>query len=84
MMGYFSNGTEGMDYELRYCDRCVHQNGLDGKSGCAIWMLHLLYNYQECNNENSMLHDLIPRSTVGNEQCVMFYEGGKYDRRQKK
>lgn len=23
-MGYFSNGTEGMDYYARWCERCVH------------------------------------------------------------
>jgi len=22
MMGYFSNGSEGMDYEVEYCNRC--------------------------------------------------------------
>jgi hypothetical protein len=34
-MGYFSNGTEGMDYEAQYCDKCVHQDG-PTENGCAV------------------------------------------------
>lgn len=73
-MGYFSNGTEGMDYEAQFCDRCVHQGPEDGP-GCMVWMLHFLHNYDECNNEDSMLHVLIPRSEdkLSNKQCTMFY-----------
>jgi len=72
-MGYFSNGTEGMDYEARYCDRCLHQENPDG-TGCAVWLAHLLYNYDDCNNPKSILHILIPRTKdgIGNEQCSMF------------
>lgn len=75
-MGYFSNGSEGMDYEARWCDRCVHQKGPDGKSACAVWMAHYLRNYKEANNEESILHMLIPRSKNGldNERCKMFLE----------
>jgi hypothetical protein len=73
-MGYFSNGTEGMDYEARFCDRCVHQKPEDG--GCAVWLAHMLYNYEQCNNDDSILHILIPRSKdkLRNEQCAMFHE----------
>lgn len=68
-MGYFSNGSEGMDYEERYCDRCKHQ-----AAGCAVWLAHMLHNYKECNNKESILNLLIPRSAggIGNEQCKMF------------
>lgn len=74
-MGYFSNGTEAMMYEEQYCDNCVHQDGPDGKSGCAVWLAHFLYNYKECNNPESILHLLIPRSKDGltNEKCLMHY-----------
>lgn len=67
-MAYFSNGTEGMDYEDRYCRKCVHE------MGCVVWLAHLLKNYEECNNKNSILHILIPRSEDGltNEECRMF------------
>ena len=70
-MGYFSNGTEGMDYEAKWCDRCIHQNGLDGKSGCAVLLAHSLHKYRECNNKESILHLLIPRegSVTANAQC---------------
>ena len=71
-MGYFSTGSEGMDYEARYCDRCVHQGPPDGP-GCAVWGAHLVANYDECNNKDSILHWLIPRNERHeNEQCLMF------------
>lgn len=75
-MAYFSNGTEGDMYEEQYCSRCIHRNGKDG-TGCAVWLAHVLHNYDECNNEESILHILIPRSKDGpwNEECQMFVEG---------
>ncbi len=67
-MGYFSNGTEGMAYEAEYCDKCIHQ-----ENGCAVWLAHMMHNYDECNNEKSILHILIPRNKDGwNDQCKMF------------
>lgn len=75
MMGYFSNGTEGMDYEEQYCRRCLH-NGPPGGPGCPIMLLHLIHNYDECNKEDSFLHTLIPRSGIKNEQCSMFIDKG--------
>ena len=75
-MGYFSSGTEGMDYEARYCDRCLHQKPDD--DGCAVWLAHMIAiaNYAECNKPDSVLHVLIPRTKngLGNEQCRMFIE----------
>lgn len=69
-MGYFSNGTEGMAYEADWCVRCVHHGD------CAVWDVHLLHNYDEGQNEASILHDLIPRSPDGlsNLQCRLFWE----------
>jgi hypothetical protein len=84
-MGYFSNGTEGMAYEAEYCDRCIHQDGKDGESGCAIWLAHMLHNYDECNKKESILHLLIPRGdgkTCWNEECAMFVEKKFEDKRQ--
>lgn len=82
-MAYFSNGTEGMDYCAQWCDRCVHRNGSDGKSGCPIWLAHLLYAYEECNsksNAKAMLDILIPMvpSGAGYDvagECSMFKKG---------
>lgn len=33
---------------------------------CAVWAAHMLKNYDECNNEESILHMLIPRDGKGN------------------
>ena len=72
-MGYFSNGTEHRIYESRYCDHCVHQDGIKG-SGCSVMLAHLMYNDRFCNDAESPLDVLIPRSRdgLGNEQCTMF------------
>ena len=72
-MGYFSNGTEGMMYEDRYCVRCVHNHS---RYGCPCWDAHQLWNYEECNKEESILHKMIPRSDDGlsNEKCFAFME----------
>jgi len=71
-MGYFANGTEGMAYESRFCDKCVHQED------CTILLLHAIHNYEECNKKDSMLHTLIPMDKHGNnERCTMFIEEGK-------
>ena len=71
-MGYFSNGIEGLDYQDKWCDRCVH----DVEMRCPVWNLHLLYNGDGANNDDHFLHDLIPLSKDGlsNEQCRMFIE----------
>ena len=73
-MGYFPNGTAGMAYEAEYCDNCIHRHGPDGESGCAVWLAHLLHNYDDCNDEGSILHILIPRDGIGNKRCTMFIE----------
>lgn len=67
-MGYFSNGSEGMDYYEEYCSKCLH----DKDEGCVVWNAHLLFNYDECNKPESILHMLIPREGIRNLQCRMF------------
>lgn len=79
-MGYFANGTEGLDYQECYCFRCKNYKIRKGEDypGCPIWDLHLLYSYDLCNDEDSpgaiMLDTFIHRNedTLENEQCVMF------------
>ena len=69
-MGYFSNGMEGMIYESQYCDKCVYS--LD-THGCPIWGAHLMWNYDECNKKDSVLHKMIPRDNNGeNMECIFF------------
>lgn len=70
-MAYFSNGTEGMIYQHDFCSRCIH-NG-----NCSVWEAHLIYNYRECNNKESILHLLIPRNGTENEQCTMFIQSNE-------
>jgi hypothetical protein len=76
-MGYFPNGTSGMIYEEEYCSNCIHRNGPDGKSGCRVWLAHLMHNYKECNNPESALHILIPREGIGNAKCTMHISEAK-------
>ena len=74
MMGYFPNGTSGESYYEEWCSRCIHDDE-DRGVYCPIWNLHLLHNYDECNNKNSFLHVLIPRNEEGwNDRCTMFVE----------
>ena len=69
-MGYFANGTEGMIYDETYCDICVHM--LDDH-GCPCHTAHLLWNYEECNKKDSILHKMIPIDKKGfNQECVFF------------
>jgi len=68
VMGYFSNGCEGSDYEEQYCSKCYW-----GDKACMVWLAHLERNYEECNNDKSILHIFIPRTKdgLGNEKCKM-------------
>jgi hypothetical protein len=77
MMGYFPNSTEGEMYQEMYCDRCIHGNG-----DCAVWLAHELRNYDDCNNPQSILHMLIPRTEDGleNKRCLMFADASGYVR----
>ena len=72
-MGYFSNGTEGMDYEERWCDRCVHQ---DPNVLCPIWAVHYLFNYDALKEDHEMARQilglLIPYKNGRNRKCRMF------------
>lgn len=76
-MGYFSNGTAGMLFEEQYCQHCIHEGPPDGP-GCAVMLAHVLHNYPECNNADSILHLLIPLDDNGcNKKCLMFVAKGK-------
>lgn len=86
-MGYFPNGTEGMIYDEEMCSRCVHQKPDDG--GCAVWLLHMIYNYDQLDKGQEKLKTaldiLIPVGEDGlsNEKCTMFHDKNTYDRRRK-
>ena len=80
-MAYWSNGTEHEAWASKNCHVCKHwydvdpeAPGYDSKNNCPIEYAHLLFNYDECNNENSILDIFIPRTKdgLGNEQCTFF------------
>lgn len=79
-MAYFSNGTEGLIYQDRYCDKCRHYK-LDKASdtyGCPVWDIHSLYNGDYHKNEDikNILDILIPRKKHGfADKCNMFSKG---------
>ena len=74
-MGYFSNGTEAMDYEAHFCAQCIH--GQNEEQACPIFQMHFLYAYELCNKKGDpgkvILDALIPRTgRGGNAQCALF------------
>ncbi len=73
-MAYFSNGTEGEMYKEQWCERCIHDG--HGENACPVWTMHLTYNYDQFENPDvkAILHQLIPRNGIHNEQCSMFVE----------
>jgi hypothetical protein len=73
-MGYFPNGTSGEIYYEEWCSRCLHNGEPD--TLCPVWSAHLIRNYDECNNKDSILHMLIPRDGIGNSKCRMFVDKG--------
>ena len=79
-MGYFSNGTEGMHYETRYCEQCVHYG--DEDKGCPVMGLHTDWNYEQFGAVGApfvkryALDTFIPRDDEDegdNEACTMFH-----------
>ena len=72
-MGYFSSGTEGMDYQSKYCFKCSHY-----EDDCSVWLLHL--NFVSKSNKHPLireiLDELIPMTDNGvwNKQCSMYVE----------
>ena len=75
-MGYFPNGTSALIYQEQFCARCA--NAEADYDGCAIMDAHMIYNYDECNKPDSILHMLIPRVEGGeNGECNMFRAKGE-------
>jgi hypothetical protein len=69
MMGYFANGMEGMRYEEKYCDHCIHAGY---RRGCPCLDAHILWGYEESNKKDSILHKMIPFTDGENGQCIFF------------
>ena len=77
-MAHFSNGTEGMSYQSRYCERCRNWRVRDDELGvgCPIWDLHLLFAYQK--KYRRVLDMLIPMDKEGVYaiECSLFVCNG--------
>lgn len=69
-MAYFPNGTSGEILREQYCDRCKW----DKDQSCPIWNAHMIHNYDECNNDKSILHMLIKHTADGlcADECYFF------------
>lgn len=71
---YFPNGTSGLDFQSRYCDRCANNvDKNDGRGpGCPVFDVHFLHNGDQFKNEavKSILDTLIPG------ECAMFLDRG--------
>jgi hypothetical protein len=75
-MGYFPNGSTGMDYQATWCDRCVHSQ--DRESMCPILSLHYDWNYSSCGEtpeaktQRAALDHFIPQIGIENAGCLGF------------
>ena len=85
-MGYFANGTEGLQYQEEHCSRCVHSQQSAEYPSCPVWDAHVLFAYEECDsksNAEQILELLIPNAGTGNAQCALYHERpGAVDKRQ--
>ena len=77
MMAYFSTGSEGDDYQLRWCQRCIHWPE-SAIAECPVWTVQGDYNYERVNEPEhairKILDILIPSRDDGfPDQCRMFH-----------
>jgi hypothetical protein len=78
-MGYFSNGSEGTDFDERYCSHCINMPVRED-AGCPVWHAHLLFAYEECgqkSNAKVILDMLIEPRKDGPQRCAMFIDKRK-------
>lgn len=54
-MGVFSSGTEGMDYQLNYCEDCANFKGYGDPDGCPVWQLHELFMGVRCKEGDGLV-----------------------------
>jgi len=81
-MAYFSNGSEGMQYQSKYCDHCINWRedpDVPKSWGCPIIDLHMDGNYDQCKDTpagrfwKKVLEQFIPTGEDHfAKQCRMF------------
>lgn len=70
-MAYFSNGSDGMHFEDKWCSRCL--NYPDDGASCEIIFLHQIYQGEDkCQ---PLLDSLITRK---DRVCKMFISKKRY------
>lgn len=67
-MAYFSNGSEGMEFEESVCSACQREGD------CPVWDMHMLYNDDGANNKDSLLHKMIPVDEDGFSRTCNFFK----------
>lgn len=67
MMGYFSTGTEGADWEARWCYRCVHYPEV---GECPVMLLHSLWNYDQCAAANDRHEGREPQDKASEAKLI--------------
>ena len=68
-MGYFSNGTEGLMYQERWCFNCHHWSD---DVGCPIWLLHELHVGEK--DWQPALDKMIPMKGLFSDWCETFWD----------
>ncbi len=77
-MGYFSNGTEGMQYEDDVCAHCKHAATETETMQCAVMMAHSLWNYDAVGKDAdpdkaAVLNAMISQAGIFNAVCSFFH-----------
>ncbi len=82
-MAYFPNGSSGMEYQGRWCDRCMNQREDGIGYGCRVWDLHMIGDYDQCKDTpegklwKTVLEHFIPTKKpelLYADKCLMFIE----------
>jgi hypothetical protein len=74
-MGHFSNGTEGLLYQEKYCFQCRYWDDDEnregvGNMGCPVWFLHELHVGEP--DWQPTLDKLIPMVDGWSGECYTF------------
>lgn len=72
-MGYFPNSTANDIYVVDYCENCEYNPILEDDLPCICMTMHFLFNYNECNKKDSLLHKMIPLDENGFNGACTFY-----------
>ncbi len=78
-MGYFSNGCEGLDWEILWCNRCVHEPPNDAGWDCAVRAIQTMFNYTQLKKGQENLRAAMDmliveqvKASSYDQRCAMF------------